>query len=92
MQILYFAWIFDKLSLNVPMSIKELNRVRIIGRLELISSKYEEFERFYQMKGFPKKISISSKASFTFVTSSKSDLLSNICKGDFTLGGISALR
>ena len=55
MQILYFAWIFDKLSLNVPMSIKELNRVRITGRLELISSKYEEFERFYQMKGFPKK-------------------------------------
>ena len=52
----------------------------IIGRLELISSKYEEFERFYQMKGFPKEISTSCTASFTFVTSSKSDLLSSICK------------
>ena len=29
--------------------------MRVIGRLELISTKYEEFERFYQMKGFPKK-------------------------------------
>ena len=36
--------------------------------------------RFYQMKGFPKEISISYTASFTFVTSSKSDLLSSICK------------
>ena len=32
------------------------------------------------MKGFPKEISISCTASFTFVTSSKSDLLSIICK------------
>ena len=32
------------------------------------------------MKGFPKKISISYKTSFPFVTSSKSDLFSSICK------------
>ena len=49
-----------KTNKSFPEKNKRSKRVRIIGRLELISSKYEErVERFHQMKGFPKKISIS---------------------------------
>ena len=66
----FFCLNFGKIKFESTDFNKRANRARIIGRLELISSKCEEFEKFCQMKEFPQKKYLC-KASFTFVTSSR---------------------
>ena len=51
----FFCLNFGKIKFESTDFNKRANRARIIGRLELISSKCEEFEKFCQMKEFPQK-------------------------------------